>query len=73
VFKNVFLWTCHALRGVLTYGTDQDGSCEAQDLGVTKNNAEVLFDDNYPKMREIKKKYDPENIFANWFAITPAP
>jgi FAD/FMN-containing dehydrogenase len=35
-------------------------------------NAEVLFGGNYPKMQEIKKRYDPDNVFSKWFSITPA-
>ena len=39
---------------------------------VTKNKAEALFGENYSRLQELKKKYDPENIFNKWFAITPA-
>lgn len=39
---------------------------------ITEDKALGLFGDNYPKMKEIKKKYDPENVFAKWFAVTPA-
>jgi len=31
-----------------------------------------LFGENYPKLQALKKKYDPENVFYKWFAITPA-
>lgn len=63
----------HALRAALTLRIDHDGSCNVQDLGVKKSNAEILFNDNFPKLQQIKKKYDPKNIFVNWFPITPAP
>ena len=36
-----------------------------------ENKAEALFGKNYPRLQELKKKYDPENIFNKWFAITP--
>jgi len=32
----------------------------------------TVFGDNYLKLQEIKKKYDPNNMFSKWFAITPA-
>ncbi|TFK73016.1 FAD-binding domain-containing protein [Pluteus cervinus] len=34
--------------------------------------ARDAFGDVYPKLQEIKKKYDPENVFNKWFPITPA-
>jgi len=39
---------------------------------VVKNRAEALFRDNYPRLQELKKKYDPECIFNKWFPITPS-
>jgi hypothetical protein len=35
------------------------------------NRVEILFGENYPRLQELKKKYDPENIFNKWFAIIP--
>ena len=46
---------------------------EEDDFGGVKNKAEALFRENYPRLQELKKKYDPENIFNKWFAITPGP
>lgn len=34
--------------------------------------AKVVFDENYPRLQSIKKRYDPENVFNRWFPITPA-
>lgn len=34
--------------------------------------AKLVFRENYTKLQEIKKKYDPKQIFSNWFPITPA-
>lgn len=27
---------------------------------------EAIFGDNLPRLRELKKKYDPNNIFKKW-------
>ena len=32
----------------------------------------TVFGQNYPRLRELKKKYDPEFVFRKWFAIVPA-
>jgi FAD/FMN-containing dehydrogenase len=45
---------------------------EEEDGVLVKNNAAVLFGEKYPRLQELKKKYDPENIFNKWFAITPS-
>ncbi|KLO07485.1 FAD-binding domain-containing protein [Schizopora paradoxa] len=34
--------------------------------------AKVMFGENYPRLQQIKKKYDPELIFSKWFAVSPA-
>ena len=52
--------------------SDLDHSPEEEDGVVVKNKAEALFGKNYPRLQELKKKYDPENIFNKWFAITPS-
>ncbi|KAF8804701.1 FAD-binding domain-containing protein [Phlegmacium glaucopus] len=59
----------HVEQGYGNY--DQD--VEEEDGVIVKNKAEALFLDNYPRLQELKKKYDPENIFNKWFAITPSP
>ena len=45
---------------------------DEEDGVYVKNNAEALFRVNYPRLQGLKKKYDPENIFNKWFAITPS-
>jgi Berberine and berberine like len=37
-----------------------------------KASPETVFGGNYPRLRLLKKKYDPENIFNKWYAIEPA-
>jgi hypothetical protein len=34
--------------------------------------ARELWGGNYPRLQQIKKKYDPSNVFNRWFAIQPA-
>ena len=46
---------------------------QEEDGAGVKSKAEALFRENYPRLQELKKKYDPENIFNKWFAITPGP
>ncbi|TDL29769.1 FAD-binding domain-containing protein [Rickenella mellea] len=31
-----------------------------------------LFGNNYPRLQQIKKKYDPNSVFNKWFPIVPA-
>ena len=52
--------------------SDLDHSPEEEYGVVETNKAEALFRENYPRLQELKKKYDPENIFNKWFAITPS-
>jgi FAD/FMN-containing dehydrogenase len=34
--------------------------------------AKLAFGSNYPKLQQVKKKYDPESVFNRWFPIIPA-
>ncbi|KAG9041416.1 hypothetical protein FS837_012281 [Tulasnella sp. UAMH 9824] len=40
-------------------------------LNETDEYAKRIFGPNYPRLQEIKKKYDPELVFNKWFAIRP--
>ncbi|KAG8973295.1 hypothetical protein FRB90_009961, partial [Tulasnella sp. 427] len=53
--------------GYVNYG---DAYCT---LNETDEYARHFFKSNYPRLQEIKKKYDPEGVFNRWFAIKPAP
>jgi len=33
--------------------------------------AEALFQENYPRLQELKAKYDPNCIFNRWYGIAP--
>ena len=34
--------------------------------------AGVVFGENYPRLREVKKVYDPDGVFNKWYPIAPA-
>ena len=34
--------------------------------------ARAAFGEAYPKLQQIKKKYDPELVFNRWYPIIPA-
>ncbi|KAF9008803.1 FAD binding domain-containing protein [Cyathus striatus] len=41
-------------------------------VNSSSNKAKLIFGANYSRLQGIKAKYDPDNIFNKWFAITPA-
>lgn len=49
-----------------------DSDALATEGAVPVDKARLLFGVNYPKLQQIKKKYDPELVFNKWFNITPA-
>ena len=36
-----------------------------------QDKARSLFRDNYERLQEIKKKYDPDVVFDKWFVVEP--
>lgn len=39
---------------------------------VTADKTKALFLEHYPKLQAIKKKYDPDMVFNQWYTIVPA-
>ncbi|KAI9001297.1 FAD-binding domain-containing protein [Trametes punicea] len=56
--------------GYGNYSPDSDALPTGGTVPVDK--AKVLFGSNYPRLQQIKRKYDPDMLFRKWFAITPA-
>lgn len=44
---------------------------DTEDL-INRNKASELFGSNYPRLQQLKKKYDPNVIFDKWVVIYPA-
>ncbi|EKM52970.1 uncharacterized protein PHACADRAFT_147283 [Phanerochaete carnosa HHB-10118-sp] len=38
-----------------------------------RTRAQELYGENYPRLQQLKRKYDPEMIFDKWYVIQPAP
>ncbi|KAG8930127.1 hypothetical protein FRC01_003229 [Tulasnella sp. 417] len=36
------------------------------------SDAARVFGSNYPRLREVKRKYDPDNVWNKWYPIQPA-
>ena len=45
---------------------------EPDAVAGNSDKARLVFAENYPRLQQIKKKYDPEVVFAKWLPITPA-
>lgn len=48
------------------YGNNEIGNPQSSDA------AAALYGRNYPRLQEIKKKYDPNMVFKAWYPIRPA-
>ncbi|KAI0048845.1 FAD-binding domain-containing protein [Auriscalpium vulgare] len=42
------------------------------DVVLSEEQTKALFGSNIARLRQIKKRYDPDMVFAKWFAIKPA-
>ncbi|KAH9942500.1 FAD-binding domain-containing protein [Epithele typhae] len=58
----------------LAYGNYSDDPAGEEGAPATAgaSKAEVNFGSNYARLREVKKAYDPEQVFNKWFNIDPA-
>ncbi|KAI0356536.1 FAD-binding domain-containing protein [Trametes cingulata] len=56
--------------GYGNYSPDSDALPNEGAAPIDK--AKLLFGSNYPKLQQVKKKYDPEVVFKKWFPIVPA-
>ncbi|KAA1469075.1 FAD-binding domain-containing protein [Dentipellis sp. KUC8613] len=65
----------HAAKGSGTgygnYNSDQSDPTAIKDAPEA-NHAQALFGANYPRLAELKKRYDPDMVFSKWFTIAPA-
>lgn len=48
------------------------GSIDETSEKNTLDATQKLFGKHYPKLQDIKKKYDPDMLFRLWFPITPS-
>ena len=42
------------------------------DSASREDKAGLAFGENYQRLSEIKRVYDPEEVFNKWFPISPA-
>lgn len=42
------------------------------DPDAAGSDAARVFGPNYKRLREVKRKYDPENVWNRWYPIEPA-
>jgi FAD/FMN-containing dehydrogenase len=54
--------------GIGNYGNYSDSEARSP----SGDKAAALWGENYPRLQQIKKKYDPDMLFNKWFNITPA-
>ncbi|KAH9894367.1 FAD-binding domain-containing protein [Cubamyces lactineus] len=66
----MFAESPEANMGYGNYSPDSDALVNQGSVPVDK--AKLIFRTNYPRLQQIKKKYDPDMVFNKWFVITPA-
>lgn len=59
---------CLRANGLI--GADTEALPTAEGI-VKPTRAQELFREHYPKLQEIKRKYDPDMIFNKWFVVHP--
>ncbi|KAI0046096.1 FAD-binding domain-containing protein [Auriscalpium vulgare] len=59
--------------GYANYNSDAPSHFAANaDVVLSEEQTKSLFGSNIARLQDIKKRYDPDMVFAKWFAITPA-
>ncbi|TEB23718.1 hypothetical protein FA13DRAFT_1797762 [Coprinellus micaceus] len=61
--------------GYTNYGHDVEipvGHIAHPSLAQVAARSQLAFGANYPRLRDLKKKYDPDSVFNRWYPIAPA-
>ncbi|KAI0056284.1 FAD-binding domain-containing protein [Artomyces pyxidatus] len=59
--------------GYANYNSDAPSLFDPnEDIQLSAVQTEALFGSSHARLRELKRKYDPDMVFAKWFAIRPA-
>lgn len=65
---SILIYSCIIAKDILGVDADPLPTSDA----VPADKAKLLFREHYPKLQGIKKKYDPDMVFNQWFTIVPA-
>jgi hypothetical protein len=52
-------------------GQDLAGTRAYANYGLGDERVRDVFGENYPRLQQLKARYDPNNVFHKWFPITP--
>ncbi|KAI0048427.1 FAD-binding domain-containing protein [Auriscalpium vulgare] len=66
---NIAVGDARANVGYANYNSDIAANA---DVVLSEEQTKALFGANIARLQELKKKYDPDMVFAKWFAIQPA-